>query len=149
MGPYPLGGAPLGSNPQTFATPYRPGAPPAAIRLDLLNRDATLDEDGRHEDMGTIEQQVALAFSCARGTLKHAPLVGHDFFDIGRMSRARQDAAFARAAVRATPFDRLLRDGLVEFLSIETTHPKSTEARFVIRWRKTGAARVETTPVGS
>lgn len=150
MGPHPLGSAPLGLSPQTLATPYVHGGPPSAIRLDPATRDAPLDENGRYEDMGTIEQAVAISFAAPRRSLKHAPNVGHDLMAVGRGSRAKRDAELRRAAARATPFDRLLRDGLVELVGVETfPGSKSTEARIAIRWRKTGATRSELTPVGS
>jgi len=130
-------------------TPYVPAGPPAAIKLDLENHDATLDEDGHFEDMGTIEQQVALSFGYARGSIKHMKSVGHDFLDMPRLARAPLDAEIDRVARLASPFDQLLATGKVELLGVAKQHPKTTESRIAIEWRKTGETQVRTTTVGS
>jgi len=148
-GDAPAGHTPAGLGVQTLSAPYTPSTAPAAIRLDVKNRDASLDSSGRYEDMGTIEQQVAIAFAHPRGSLKHSPNTGHDFLDLPRVVGAELDAAIERAAKQATPFDRLLASGKIEFLGISSQHPKRTESRVVIEWRKTGDTTTRTALVGT
>lgn len=149
FGSGPLGGMPIGVDPPTFGPEYQRVAPPAAVYFDPRTGDFRQDAAGRILNMGTVEQQVALAFSVTRRSVKHAPDVGHDFLALPRVHGARLDAAIDRAARQATPFDRLLADGLVELLGVEKTHPKDTETRLVVHWRKTGTTTVRNTPVGT
>lgn len=148
-GDAPAGHTPAGLGAQTLLPPYVPGGPPAAIKLDTRARDAVLDADGKFEDMGTIEQQVAIAFGYARGSLKHAPNVGHDFLTLPRTSRANLDAEIDRRARVASPFDQLLAAGTVELVSVVKQHPKKTETRIAITWRKTGDTSTRITFVGN
>lgn len=147
-GAYPLGFAPFCGEPEITTLAYEPVAPPAAVTFDPASGDFLLDADGRYEEGESIEEQVTLSFAAPRGSLKHAPEIGHDFLTLPRVSGARLDAEIDRAAVRATPFDRLLAAGRVEFLGCTKVHPKNTETRLAIRWRKTGAIRSELAIVG-
>lgn len=148
-GDAPAGRTPAGLGVQTLSASYTPSSAPAAIRLDVRSRDAALDSIGRYEDMGTIEQQVAISFAYPRGSLKHSPSVGHDLFKIDRVVGAELDAAIERAARQASPFDRLLAAGKVEFIKVSAQHPKNTESRVAIEWRKTDETTTRTTLVGS
>lgn len=143
------GAMPAGYDPLVTLAPYKPGGPPSAIKLDLRNKDAVLDADGKYEDMGTIEQQVALAFGYPRRSLKHKPEIGHDFLTLPRVHGAALDAEIDRRARIATPFDQLLADGLVELLGVEKRHPKTTETGIAILWRKTGEVGVRRELVGT
>lgn len=147
-GDSPAGRAPAGLGKQTFLDPYVEKRPPAAIKLDVKTRDHRQDADGHIEDMGTVEQQVALAFGYPRGSLKHSPTTGHDFLTLPRVHGAALDAEIDRRARIATPFDELLASGEVELVSIEKQHPKSTETRLAISWRKIGETTVRSTAVG-
>jgi len=149
IGAAPAGSTPAGLDAQTFLTPYVPKAPPAAIKLDIFERDAVLDADGHFENMGTIEQQVAISFAYPRGSIKHSKTTGHDFMDLPRLARAPLDAEIERRARQASPFDALLRDGKVELLKVTTQHPKTTESRIAITWRKTGDTAQRTAIVGT
>lgn len=144
-----FGGMPFGADPPTFGAEYQRVAPPAAVYFDPKSRDFLLASDGRYIDMGTVEQQVALSFSIPRESLAHAPEIGHDFLTLPRLGKAALDAEIDRRAKLASPFDRLLRDGVVEFVgAIEKQHPKDTETRLAIAWRLTGVPVVRTTVVG-
>jgi len=147
-GDAPAGHTPAGLCVQTFLDPYTHKSAPAALKIDLRNRDLKQGSDGHIEDMGTIEQQVALAFGIPRGSLKHSPNIGHDFMTLPRLAQAALDAEIDRRAQNATPFDQLLAAGKVELISISKQHPKTTETRLSIQWRKVGDVTVRTTPVG-
>jgi hypothetical protein len=143
-----FGAGGFGVDPVSFGPDYQRVAPPAAAYFDPLTRDFLLDAEGRTRDMGTIEQQVALAFATPRGKLAHAKTIGHDFLDLPRFSGAKLDAEIDRFARRASPFDSLLSRGLVELLPpIDKLHPKDTETRLAISWRKTGETAVRTANV--
>lgn len=150
FGSGPWGAMPFGGDPPSFAPDYTPVPPPAAMSFAPLAGDFVQNAQGQIADMGTIEQAVTLAFSVPRGSLAYATDVGHDFLTVPRQSStAALDAAYLRCAQTATPFDQLISRGLVELVGITTDHPKDTESRIFVNWRKTGSSQTRTTPVGS
>lgn len=144
-----FGGQSFGGDPIVFAGDYVPADPPSAVRFDPRSGDLLLDTAGRTDDMGTVEQQVALAFSAPRGAILHAPDVGHDFMTLPRLGQVPLDAEIDRRAKLATPFDQLLRAGTVVLDGVDKQHPKDTETNLVIRWHKAGEQQQRTTPVGT
>jgi hypothetical protein len=114
---------------------YQEALAPEAIKLDLPAGDAVLDERGRYDGVTTVEQQIALAFGVPRGSLKHAPEVGHDFMTLPRANKSTLQIEIQRRAPRATPVDRLIEAGEMEIVSVHSEHPKSTESRIIVRYR--------------
>lgn len=145
-----FGGTVLGGDPPLFSGEYQRVAPPPAAYFDPLSREFLLDDEGRYRDMGTVEQQVALSFAVPRGSLAHAPDVGHDFLTLPRLGQAALEAEIDRRARIASPFAQLLAAGTVELVGvIEKAFPKDTEFRLGISWRKTGETQTRTTPIGA
>lgn len=149
FGAEPLGDGLFGATTETVTEPYEPAPPPAAIFFDAGTRDATLDADGRYEEMDPDDQQVALSFAVARGTVKHAPEVGHDFLELLDVPPSKLQATAERMAAEASPFDSLLAARRVELLGVEVRVPKRGEVRTIIKYRKLGERQVRTADVGT
>lgn len=128
---------------------YKPVSPPPAIFLSALERDAQLDEFGRFRPMDPIDQAVAISFMVARGTVTHAPSIGHDFLELPRLTGARLVAACERAAAAASPFDALIAAGTVKLLGVDVFVPKRGEVRITVRYQKRGEKITRSTTVGT
>lgn len=145
----PFGYGPFGEIVETPSVRYEPVPPPAAILIDLEARDAVLDADGRYEGTDPIDQQVALSFGVPRGSIKHAPDLGHDFLTLPGVTGDRLRVECERRAAAATPFADLLTSGAVELVSVTHQEPKRGEVRIAIAYKKRGETRVRTAVVGS
>jgi hypothetical protein len=90
-----------------------------------------------------VEQQAAIAWGVPRGRLAHAPEVGHDFLTIPRLNEAGVRAEIQRLVPLASPIDKLIADGEIEILSIQSQHPKRTESRIVVHYRLRGSSATQ------
>jgi hypothetical protein len=139
----------FGELPEFSSAQYVPMPPPPAILLDAGARDAVLDVLGRVVGMDPDDQLVALSFMIRRKSVKHAPEIGHDFFDMPPFTGARLQAAAERFAAAATPFDRLIASGRVTLVGVQASRPKPGETRFVVKYKKLGSSQVRSASVGT
>lgn len=149
LGATPFGYGPFGETVEAASVTYEPLPPPPAILFDPYVRDAVLDADGRFEEMDVVDQQVVLSFAIPRGSVKHAPEVGHDFMTLPRVfGKALEDEVKRRAAL-ASPFDRLVKAGEVNIVAVTLQNPKKTESRIAISYRKRGETQTRSATVGT
>jgi hypothetical protein len=145
-GAAPAGYAPLSPG----AVVYKPVAAPPAILLDLAERDAVLDADGRTAGMDPEDQQVALAFGAERGSIKHAKHIGNDFrAKLPSVNGAPLQAAAERIAREATPFDQLLASGAVTLLGVTVVRPRRGAALITVSYKRRGETRARSATVGT
>lgn len=149
FGGSPPGTFPFGQQLEPAFVRYAAAPPPPAILLDLALRDAVLDANGRFEAMDVTDQKVAIAFGVPRGSVKHAPHIGHDFRALPRVRGSALVAACESAAASATPFDELIAAGAVRLLDVEVLQPKTGETRIAIRYQRTIDNQVRRANVGT
>jgi hypothetical protein len=111
---------------------------PEAIKLDVFNGDAVLDAYGRYDGVTTVQQQVALAYGVPRGSLAHAPEIGHDFLKLPRVNREGLEQEIQRLAPLATPVNKLIARGQMVIIAVHSEHPKRTESRIIVTYRLAG-----------
>jgi hypothetical protein len=134
-GAYPAGMGPAGGMPIAPGSLLAPRSPPAAIYLDLASKDALVTPDGFWAEMDPIDQQVVTTFGTAKGSLKHAPEIGHEFRSLPRKTGTALDNEIRARAERAEPFATLLSKGLVRLDAVYIARQKSGESNIVIQYR--------------
>lgn len=132
------GAAGFGTDDVPTPPAYVPADPPRAVYFQPRIGDFLLDPSGRYRELDPIDLDVILAFSTPRGSLLHAPEVGHDYLSLRPLWGAALDAEITRLASLATPFDKLLAAGKVFLLGVTAFHPKNTESDIVIQYSKIG-----------
>jgi hypothetical protein len=134
-GQYPAGAGPAGGAPITPGSLIAPKAPPAAIYLDAASKDAIVDGDGFWAEMDPIDQQVVTSFTTAKGALKHAREIGHEFRDLPRKTGRALDNELRARAARARPFADLVAKNLVSLEAVYISRQKTGESNIVIQYR--------------